>query len=113
MSREIDIAEKTAKLCGAAVGHGSSAVISFDGAEIKKKYFGGGGIRRAFYTVSFRSAVQKTAMENVLGITELFLQCGAGGIIGVKRNGLSGKVYGNGIWVYSCRVSVEFFDETV
>ncbi|MBQ8569048.1 MAG: hypothetical protein IJ446_07520 [Oscillospiraceae bacterium] len=113
MCREIEIAEKIASEAGALIGHGAGGVISFDSGEIRKKYFGGGGIRRTFYDVSYRSEVQKEAMEKAVIIAELFSEFKESYILSVKRSGISGKVSDNGIWIYSCRVCVEFYDETV
>lgn len=113
MCREIEIAERVASESGALIGHGAGGVISFESGEIRRRYFGGGGIRRAFYNVSYRSEIQKEAMEKAVNIAELFSECEEGYIISVKRNGISGKVSDNGIWIYSCRVCVEFYDETV
>lgn len=104
-----NVAAAFAELCGGMVGHGSRMVAAKSGI-VRKRFFGGGCIRRGTYTLTVKGNDLKKAMEELSECAEQVCAYRGNGVFSVMLTESTGSCDERGIWTCSAEITADMYD---
>lgn len=104
-----NMAAAFAELCGGTVGHGSRMVMT-KGGSVRKRFFGGGCIRRGTYTLTVKGSDLKKAMEELSECAEKVCGYRENGVFSVMLAESTCGCDERGIWTCSAEITADIYD---